>query len=211
MFGITFTYVETTHFEPEANKMAKQAKVLDETEFKRVLAVAGATRMKSRNALLVQMSYWAGARACELAGLRVGDVLEADGSVTDVVTLQGWQTKGSNRARMFLSQRLRKAIGQYLAARPVHASKPERPLFYSQKGDGLTTQAIINLFAKLYGDAGIKGASSHSGRRTFITNMCDKGVNPRVIQALARHSSLSTTMRYMDVNDTKLRNAVELA
>lgn len=191
--------------------MAKQAKVLDEAEFKRVLAVAGATRQASRNTLLVQMSYWAGARACELASLLVSDVQNEDGSIVDVVTLERWQTKGSNRARMFFSQRLRKAIAHYLAARPKLAAQPNHPLFYSQKGAGLTTQAIINLFAKLYGDAGIKGASSHSGRRTFITNMCDKGVNPRVIQALARHSSLSTTMRYMDVNDTKLRNAVELA
>lgn len=191
--------------------MAKQAKVLDEAEFKRVLAIAGATRQASRNTLLVQMSYWAGARACELASLLVSDVLNDDGSIVDVVTLQGWQTKGSSRARMFLSQRLRKAIGEYLAKRPKLAAQPNHPLFYSQKGAGMTTQAIINLFAKLYADAGIRGASSHSGRRTFITNMCDKGVNPRVIQALARHSSLSTTMRYMDVNDTKLRNAVELA
>jgi integrase/recombinase XerD len=211
MFGFIFTYVETKHSEPKAKRMAKQAKVLDEAEFKRVLAAAGATRLRSRNKLLVQMSHWAGARACELAGLRVGDVQEADGSIVDVVTLQGWQTKGANRARMFLSQRLRKAIGEYLAARPVLASQPDHPLFFSQKGEGLTTQAIINLFAKLYADAGIKGASSHSGRRTFITNMAERGVNPRIIQVLARHSCLSTTMRYMDVNDTKLRNAVELA
>lgn len=191
--------------------MAKQAKVLDEAEFKRALAVAGATRLSTRNTLLLQMSHWAGARACELASLRVGDVQNDDGSIVDVVTLQGWQTKGFNRARMFLGQRLRRAIAAYLAARPWLAARPNRQLFYSQKGDGLTTQAIINLFAKLYADTGIKGASSHSGRRTFITNMAERGVNPRVIQALARHSSLSTTMLYMDVNDTKLRNAVELA
>jgi len=106
---------------------------------------------------------------------------------------------------------LRRAIAQYLAARPKLAAQPNHPLFYSQKGSGLTTQAIINLFAKLYRDAGIKGASSHSGRRTFITNLAESGVNPRIIQALARHSSLSTTMLYIDINDAKLHKAVELA
>ena len=33
----------------------------------------------------------------------------------------------------------------------------------------------------------------------------------RVIQALARHRHLNTTMRYIDVNDVKLQNAVEVS
>lgn len=208
MFGFILNYVETTHYE---DVMSKQAKVLDEAEFRRVLAVAGSTRLKSRNELLVKMSYMVGARACELASLRVSDVRNEDGTIKDVVLLEGWQTKGSKRARLFLNQRIRKHLAAYFDKRPNLAGQPNHALFYSQKGEGLTTQSIINLFAKLYRDAGISGASSHSGRRTFITNLVERGVNPRIIQALARHSSLSTTMRYMDVNDTKLRNAVELA
>jgi integrase/recombinase XerD len=58
--------------------------------------------------------------------------------------------------------------------------------------------------------AGIDGASSHSGRRQFVTNLADKGINARVVQALARHKHLSTTQRYIDINDNKLRAAVEL-
>lgn len=53
-------------------------------------------------------------------------------------------------------------------------------------------------------------ASSHSGRRTFITALSEKGVSVRVIQELARHSDLSTTQRYIDVSVDKLRNAVNL-
>jgi integrase/recombinase XerD len=54
------------------------------------------------------------------------------------------------------------------------------------------------------------GASSHSGRRQFVTELADKGVNARVVQALARHKHLNTTMRYIDLNENKLRAAVEL-
>jgi len=58
--------------------------------------------------------------------------------------------------------------------------------------------------------AGIDGASSHSGRRQFVTELADKGLNARLVQVLARHKHLSTTQRYIDVNENALRNAVEL-
>ncbi|MDP7674512.1 MAG: tyrosine-type recombinase/integrase [Dehalococcoidia bacterium] len=56
----------------------------------------------------------------------------------------------------------------------------------------------------------MEGASSHSVRRQFITTLAAKQVNVRVIQALAGHRHLNTTMRYIDINGKKLGNAVEL-
>lgn len=58
--------------------------------------------------------------------------------------------------------------------------------------------------------AGIDGASSHSGRRQFVTQLADRGINARLVQVLAGHKHLSTTQRYIDVNENALRNAVEL-
>jgi integrase/recombinase XerD len=69
---------------------------------------------------------------------------------------------------------------------------------------------IVQLFGRLFAKSGIKGASSHSGRRSFITALDTQGVSVRVIQALARHSDLSLTQRYIDVSDSRLENAVEL-
>ena len=69
---------------------------------------------------------------------------------------------------------------------------------------------MINLFQKLYEEAGIAGASSHSGRRQFVTELADKGINARVIQALARHKHLNTTIRYIDINENKMRSAIDL-
>ena len=80
----------------------------------------------------------------------------------------------------------------------------------SQKGGSFTPLTIVQLFARLYKQAGIVGASSHSGRRQFITTLAENQVNVRVIQALARHRHLNTTMRYIDVNDTKLEKVVEV-
>jgi integrase/recombinase XerD len=43
-----------------------------------------------------------------------------------------------------------------------------------------------------------------------VTELADKGINVRIVQALARHKHLSTTQRYIDINDNKLRAAIAL-
>jgi integrase/recombinase XerD len=62
----------------------------------------------------------------------------------------------------------------------------------------------------MYRRAGIQGASSHSTRRTFITNLAAKGISVRVLASLAGHASIATTQAYIDVNDDMKRKAVEL-
>ena len=47
-----------------------------------------------------------------------------------------------------------------------------------------------------------------SAKGTFITNLSEKGITTKVIQELARHNSMVTTQRYIDVSADKLRNAV---
>ena len=68
----------------------------------------------------------------------------------------------------------------------------------------------MNLFNRIYKMAGIDGVSSHSDSRQFVTQLADRGINARLVQVLARHKHLSTTQRYIDVNENALRNAVEL-
>ncbi len=54
------------------------------------------------------------------------------------------------------------------------------------------------------------GATSHSGRRTFITKLADKGVGVRVLMAICGHKQLQTTLRYIELNPTVMKAAVEL-
>jgi integrase/recombinase XerD len=75
---------------------------------------------------------------------------------------------------------------------------------------GFTPNTCAQHFLTLYRQAGISNASSHSGRRTFITSLPNKGVRVRVLASLAGHRSISTTQRYIDVNDGMKRRAVEL-
>ena len=188
----------------------KQAKLLTQAERKRVDAVISALRYSARNRAIFAVSFFAGLRACEIATLKVGDVFEGNGAVRDTIYLAAGQTKGDKANTVLVSKRLAKALSAYAATYPHHISKPNAPLFFSAKRGGFSAQTIVNLFARFYVLAGIKGASSHSGRRQFLTEPADKGVNVRVIQALARHKDISTTQRYIDYNESKLRNAIEL-
>ena len=63
---------------------------------------------------------------------------------------------------------------------------------------------------RLYARAAIQGATSHSGRRTWLTALSQRGVSVRVLAEMAGHRSIQTTQRYIDVNDDMMRNAAEL-
>ena len=56
----------------------------------------------------------------------------------------------------------------------------------------------------------ILGATSHSGRKTWLTKLSSKGVGVRVLAEMAGHASIQTTQRYIDVNDDMMRSAAEL-
>ena len=152
----------------------------------------------------------AGLRACEIAGLKVGDVYDVDGNVRNTFYLDSEQTKGHDKQQVIVSKQLQKQLALYAKQYSTHTKQATAPLLFSGKGGGFSAQTVINLFSRFYSKAGLKGASSHSGRRQFLTELGDKGVNARVIQALARHKHLSTTQRYIDYNESKLRRAVEL-
>jgi len=61
--------------------MMKQAKLLSDAEFKRLTAVINSIRYPERNHTIVALSFYAGMRACEIAALRVCDVINSDGKV----------------------------------------------------------------------------------------------------------------------------------
>jgi integrase/recombinase XerD len=210
MFGNIIRRNKSVHFDGKRGINMKQAKVLTEIELKRLLKIVAFTRHAERNRLIVMLSFLSGLRACEIAQMRVKDVISATADIKDEIYFEKWQTKGRNAQSVVISELLQKEIAQYIKAFPHLLADNEGRLLRSQKQNDFSSQSIQNLFRGLYKLANIDNASSHSGRRTFITNLSEKGVSVRVIQELARHSSMATTQRYIDVSVDKLRNAVEL-
>ena len=119
-------------------------------------------------------------------------------------------TKGRQARTVFINARLKAELQAYVAqARFVDRLYP---LFASQKSVcvGFSANSLAQTFAHLYAGVGLDGASSHSGRRGFLTNLAEKGVSVRVMMALAGHRNMATTQRYIDLRPGVLRNAVEL-
>jgi len=188
----------------------KQARTLKPDDLKVVLAYVATRRYAQRDRAIVLASFLSGMRAHELAALRLSDVDDEDGRIRDEITLEASQTKGPYARRVFINAKLKKELNSYIKTACANR-EPSDPLFRSQKHRGFNANTMCQLFGNIYNRCGIRGATSHSGRRTFITNLASKSVSVRVLALLAGHSSISTTQRYIDVNDQQLRNAVELA
>ena len=193
--------------------MSKQAKTLTQQELRRVLDYVATRKHSVRNRALLMTTHLSGMRVGEVASLRNSDVLDAEGDIRSEIRLSAEQTKGNEARVVFVNDKLRKELEQYINLFEKSAINPAQKFFYSQKrtSDGFTANTLTQFFHYLYKRAGIDGASSHSGRRTFITNLASKGVGVRVLMSLAGHKNISTTQAYIDVNDDMKRKAVELA
>ncbi len=193
--------------------MAKQAKTLTQQELRRVLDYTATRKHSVRNRALLMTTHLSGMRVGEVASLRNSDVLDAEGNIRNEIRLSAEQTKGNEARVVFVSDKLRKELELYTRLTSTSNINPALKFFYSQKrtSDGFTANTLTQFFHYLYKRAGIDGASSHSGRRTFITNLATKGVGVRVLMSLAGHKNISTTQAYIDVNDDMKRKAVELA
>lgn len=190
--------------------MAKQAKTLNQQELRRVLDYTATRKHSIRNRALVLVSFLSGMRVGEIASLRYSDVVSADGTIKNEIHLSAEQTKGNEGRTVFVNDRLRKELEIYITRyKPLNTN---RKFFYSQKStsDGFTANTLTQYFHYLYKRVGIDGASSHSGRRSFATNIASKGVGIRVLQKLLGHKNIQTTSVYIYANDDMLRKAVEL-
>ena len=187
----------------------KQAKVLTDTEFKRLLTFIDGSRHGARNRLAFMLSFYAGFRVGEIASLKVADVFDHEGKPREEIFLQAQYTKTNEARRVYTNGRLRKELERYRLTLD-RTPKPDTSLLQSQKGKPFSPNTLCQLFGRLYGQACINGASSHSGRRWFITRLAHSGVSPKVIMELAGHKNLSTTQRYIEVTDDMMRKAVEL-
>jgi len=185
-----------------------QAKTLSQAELDQVLNYVNSKKYALRDRAIILTSFLGGLRVAEIASLRMGNVINPDGTIKNEIRLTAEQTKGKYPRTVFVSQRLQTELANYLTTR--HIKDADIPFFHTDNRLRFTANGLCVWFHTLYKNAGISGGSSHSGRKYFITTLANKGIGVRILASLAGHRSIAVTQRYIDVNDEQKRNAVEL-
>lgn len=182
-----------------------QAKVLSPAEEHRVRTVAAAGRHGLRNLVLLDFSFKLGLRVKEMASLTIDDVVDGEGHLVTMFQLASDRPKGEYGRYVYLTnKRVRKNLQAYLEQR---SGDSNRSLFKSQK-TAFTPNSLQQVFKRLYDAAGIKGAKSHSGRRTFATRLIESGYDLRSVSTLMGHAHVQTTARYISENPVRLGEMV---
>ena len=185
-----------------------QAKILNSVELRRVLDYVATRKHSARNRAMLLLTHFAGMRVAEVASLRLNDVLNDSGTIKEEVRLKPDQTKGKYARTVYLNLRIQKELAQYI--KTINTSDLQKPLFYTQKRASFSPNTLAQYFLFLYRNVGLEGASSHSGRRSFLTHLANKGTAIHILKSLAGHRNISTTAAYLDSSPDQLKAAVEL-
>jgi len=68
--------------------------------------------------------------------------------------------------------------------------------------------SALATLSEAYQRVGIEGASSHSFRRTALTQMSNAGIPLRVIQEISGDHNLEQLQRYLEVKPEQVRSAI---
>lgn len=187
--------------------LGKQAKTLSDAQQRSVISFLRSRPTAARDEVMFLLSVDAGLRAKEIALLDWSMLTDAEGELSDAIRLQDRVSKGRSGGVIYLSSRLRLALLAFRQSRVTSGV-----VLNSLRGNPMSAQVVTNWFWSLYRQLGMDGCSSHSGRRTAITRWARKissvGGSLRDVQALARHSSLQMTQRYIEVSEDACRRVV---
>ncbi len=193
--------------------LGKQAKILSQKQIESVLSYLSTTRYAHRDRVILLLSVKAGLRAKEIASLKWSMITDAESVLSDTICLTNTASKGRSGRIIPLNKDLRAALSIWQdTQKSLHFQGDF--VISTERGPKTSPTVIVNKFAKWYHALGFQGASSHSGRRTFITNAARQvysvGGSLRDVQILAGHSALGTTQRYIEANAESQRRLLDL-
>jgi site-specific recombinase XerD len=159
----------------------------------------------ARDAAIIGLMYAAGLRRAEVVALDLADYHAEERKLV----IRG---KGRKERIAFINEGAVAALTDWLEAR----GGADGPLFWPvNKGEKvvkrrLTTQAVYNILRKRADQGGITQASPHDLRRTFVSNLLEKGVDISTVARMAGHASVQTTARYDRRPQEAQRKAADL-
>ena len=189
--------------EPKKRTPKKLPKIITQEQVEKLLAqinVKCSTGL--RNMVIFQVAYKAGLRVSEICDLRPADVDLVKG---DIFVQLG---KGSKDRHVKIGSCLIDWLSKWSKIRPeseyffcaVNKGTRILPRYLNQVLERLSNRA--NVYVQ---DGPTQGpVHMHILRHCFASNLLDSKVNLRQIQQLMGHTSISTTERYLHINDVEL-------
>ncbi|MEK9697033.1 MAG: site-specific integrase, partial [Candidatus Poseidoniales archaeon] len=165
-----------------------------------------------RNQTIFLLSVKSGLRSKEISQLQWSEVMNSNGEVDEVISLTNKTSKGKSGRVIPLNKDVRRNLVEMLEE--LKTVDPNSRVIKTERSKSTTSQTIVNMFQRWYRSLGLVGCSSHSGRRTFITETSKKistvGGSLRDVQMMVGHSSLQTTQRYIEGDSDSQRKVVGL-
>ncbi|NEO59428.1 MAG: site-specific integrase [Moorea sp. SIO4G2] len=180
-----------------------QAKILTAEEIQ-LLFNEGATLNPPRDRALFAVMLYTACRVNEAVTLRIRDVYDRKGFVRPVVLFRKGNTKGKLATRTIpVLEDLRKHLTDY------HPPSWGNYLFPGRHGKGhLTSDAASWILREACKRVDIEGVSTHSFRRTALTQLSNAGIPLRVIQEISGHRTLDELYKYLEVRPEQVRGAI---
>lgn len=196
--------------------IGKQSKVLTDKQVEVMISYLTNRRNGLRNKVIFLLSVKSGLRSKEISGLRWSMVVGPDGEIGDTINLTDEVSKGKSGRVIPLNRILKRSLHDLLMEHRELPGFDVRTgnVIRTERQDHTSPQSVVNMFHRWYREVGFVGCSSHSGRRTFITNTSRKiglvGGSLRDVQVMVGHKNLQTTQRYIDYDTECQRRVVDL-
>jgi integrase/recombinase XerD len=193
--------------------LGKQSKTLTKPQIEMVSTYLRTKRNGLRNQTIFLLSVKSGLRSKEIASLQWSEVMNTDGEIADVISLTNRTSKGKSGRIVPLHKDVKGNLIELLSEVKGKVD-PTEFIIRTERSKSTTSQTIVNMFQSWYRSLGLVGCSSHSGRRTFITETARRistvGGSLRDVQMMVGHSSLQTTQRYIESDSESQRKVVGL-
>ncbi|MEX0504166.1 tyrosine-type recombinase/integrase [Alphaproteobacteria bacterium LSUCC0719] len=196
--------------------LGKQSKVLNKSQIEMVSSYLRSKRNGLRNQTIFLLSVKSGLRSKEISQLSWKEVCNSNGEVDEYINLTNRSSKGKSGRVIPLHKDVRQNLIELLDDHKRFSGFNMDTSFIvrTERSPFTTSQTIVNMFQSWYRRLGLVGCSSHSGRRTFITETSKKislvGGSLRDVQMMVGHSSLQTTQRYIESDSESQRKVVDL-
>jgi integrase/recombinase XerD len=176
-----------------------KAKVLTQKEIQLIFA-SGLENDRDRT--LFGVCLFSAARIREACTLLTPDIYTPKGQVRSHFIIRKANTKGKLATRSIpVIEDLRRLLIKY------HPLAGSEYLFPGRSDGHISHDSASRILRMACQQVGILGASTHSFRRTALTQMSNAGVPLRVIQEISGHKSLEQLQRYLEVTDEQVLGA----